>query len=264
MFTGRLPSKNAAFDNRIHAKKLNGFSELSLDKDRIEYFLSYRRANFSDEFKADQGIEPIFDAIQRHSKEGVCFDLASGPSTLFWLIPSPEVSRVICADISPEALMVMDDFRKSDEVPKCYRQALGLCSAHERSLFRKRWGPWDYYVFDMFAEWPPFFRNSQIDTVLAFGALGIAKSDKEYAFGFNSMVQNVLGEATVVIGAEWIRRESYLIGEDGADLRYMTIDFLRDVMADTEKGSLIEISRVPIKGDPVYEYLIVWVVRGGA
>jgi hypothetical protein len=64
-----------------------------------------------------------------------------------------QISSVTCGDLVPEALAVLNEFRHSDEVPLCYKEAASIIGVQARSL-RARELPWRYVVFDAHHPWP--------------------------------------------------------------------------------------------------------------
>lgn len=118
-----------ACSGTIEIREFSGLNEA-----RLDCFRRYAREHFYNEFRAEQGTEDVLATLARFGRGGAWMDLGAGPTTLFWSIPLSGITSITCCDLMSEALKVLDEFVKSAEVPRCYRQVLEMFGREQAHL----------------------------------------------------------------------------------------------------------------------------------
>lgn len=244
-------------DNKTEVR---AFDALELDAGRLSSFRRYFEDYFNDEFRYGQGTEGILNTLARFGRGGEWLDLGAGPSTLFWSIPLDDLSSVSCCDVAAEALRVLDDFVRGDEVPICYEQVLkmyGKTPAHLSSTKRK---VSDYYLFDAMRPWPEELANRRYDLLTEFGLFGLAPSPERYLTCFDHLRPHLRDNARL-LGADWIRSADF-IREEGHDNSYLSPKLIAEAAGRLD-AALLHCRRHSIEGDPLYDAVIVWAMDVG-
>ncbi|MEQ9246235.1 MAG: class I SAM-dependent methyltransferase, partial [Nitratireductor sp.] len=253
--SGFVQNIAGGFSNERDAMRLKEFSGVTLRQELRAYFERYSETYFSGPFIEGQGAEAVLEAMRDYVVGGRALDLGAGTSTLFWYLPVRNLSSLSCADISPEALEVLDRFIKSDRRPACYEWASSHfpvrrdALAHLRACFR------EYLIFDFLSPWPTMLDEERYDVVTAFGSLALAKDAVQYAGSFRQMAahMNVCGRA---VGADWIRRPAFA-AKDGHDNSYLSEEVVRSALIKADLQPLLH-ERIEILGDPLYEAIVLW------
>lgn len=235
-----------------------GLADQRLRPDRVAYFRSYLELYFREAFIAGQGTEEILATLSRFGRGGRWLDLGAGTTTLFWSIPLSGISSVGCADIAAEALLVLDEFVRSGEVPGCYRDALSMLGRTEAQLHevRRRFGR--YYVFDALTRWPARLRDERFDLITAFGNFGMAADADRYRACFGELAGHLAAGGRAV-GADWVRTRSFA-ERDGHDNSYLGRALVARA-AEVAGLRVLACRPVPIAGDGHYESVLVWAME---
>jgi hypothetical protein len=235
-------------------------SAAALDPARLEQFERYRQEYFYDELRAGQGTEMLLDVLRRHARPGDWLDLGSGPCTLFWGLPFGHVpTSITSCDLHPEALEVLDDFARSDEVPPCYAQALAMLGQPGSDLTELRAAPRHLESFDALRAWPDRLDGRRYDFVSVMGLYGLAAGPSEYVQSFRHLADHLRPGAHVV-GANWLRTPEFALAE-GHDNGYVSPGLVREAV--TAAGlELVDLRTADIQGDPAFRHVIAWSLRG--
>lgn len=234
---------------------ISDLDKLHLDPQSLRYFDAYRRKYFSDSFVTGQGTEHILEAISMVPEVETWLDAGCGPTTLFWSIPLKAVRHIDCCDSRPEALKVLLDFIRSDEIPECYRVAMDLFGRNLAHLRKVRGAIRSFIIHDALRA--PL-RGGRYDLVTAVGLLGLAPD----AVGYKQAMINLassLGPEGWLVGADWIRSPLFR-DREGHDNSYLCEALTREA---AEGAGLCVLRSVvsEIEGDPLYDKVIAWVIR---
>jgi SAM-dependent methyltransferase len=230
-------------------------SRLHLDPQSLDYFDAYRKKYFSDSFVTGQGTEHILEAISIVPEVETWLDVGCGPTTLFWSIPLKAVRHIDCCDSRPEALKVLMDFIRSDEIPECYLVALELFRRNLDHLRKVRGAIRSFIVHDALRV--PLLAG-RYDLVTAVGLLGLAPD----ALGYKQAMKNLalsLGPEGWLVGADWVRSAMFR-DREGHDNSYLSEMLTREA-AEGAGLSVLRSVVSEIEGDPLYDKVIVWVIR---
>jgi Methyltransferase domain len=248
---GWLAEYGNGFDNEVDAHEVQDFE--SVNAERVAYFREYMRRYFNDSFITGQGTEHILRLFQDNQRPGSWLDVGAGTSTLFWSLSLPHASSVTCGDLVPEALAVLDEFRHSDEVPLCYREAASIIGTEAESLSARDL-PWRYVVFDAHHPWPERLLP-QYDVITACGCFGTARTPADYVTALAAS-RPFLKADGVLLGCDWSRSRAFVEGE-GLDNRYMTAEFIESA-AHRAGFAVIRRQQCPIVGDPLYDHVVAY------
>lgn len=182
-------------------------------------------------------------------------DAGCAPTTLFWSIPLKAVCHIDCCDNRPEALKVLMDFIRSDEIPECYRVALERFGRNLDHLRKVRGAIRSFIVHDALRA--PLLAG-RYDLVTAVGLLGLAPNAVGYKQAMINLASSLSPEGWLV-GADWIRSALFRDPE-GHDNSYLCEDLTRDAAAGAG-FSVLRLVVSEIEGDPLYDKVIVWVIR---
>ncbi|MBM4792848.1 class I SAM-dependent methyltransferase [Streptomyces sioyaensis] len=229
--------------------------QAALDPERLAYYRGYFTEFFQGDFVLGMGTEDILDTLAESGAGGDWLDLGSGPSTLFWSLALTGIRSVRSADAAPEAVAVLREFAESKDVPRSYEQVLDRYGRDPGHLEQMRGRIGGYHVFDAMSPWPAEFAGERFDLVTEFGLFGLAPTERGYRECFQHLREHVRPGGRV-IGADWIR-SARLITSEGHDNTYLTEELV--ATAVREAGLRLRASRLcPIKGDELYDALIVW------
>jgi len=237
--------------------EIDGFTKYEADPEKLSVFQKYFREYYNDQFYFGQGTEEMLENLNRYAPYGHWLDLGSGPSTLFWSIPLNGVKSISSCDIAIEALLVLQDFVRSDLIPNCYKQVLEMFGKTDRHLAEMRASFSKYMVFDTMKPWPTELSSERYDLITAFGNFGLAK--KEGYMDCFTYVSEHLIELGKVIGCDWIRNPAF-IKQDGHDNSYLHQSL---TVESGEKAGLkiLDCRLIDIKDDPLYDAVIVWAME---
>lgn len=252
---GWIAGAGEGFDNARDFREIRDFSGLNMNPDHKAYFRKYLDEYFQGPFIYGWGTEDILDNIHDISRIGRWLDLGAGTSSLLWTIPMRGLESVTCCDIVPEALAVLDDFVKSDEIPRCYADVLAMYGVREAELRDRRALFGRYLVFDTFQPWPAQLSGEQFDFMTAVGNFGLSSTVAGYKACFTNVLPYLAPGGTIV-GADWTRSETF-VAEEGHDNRYVSAELLHEAAA--EAGFTVNFcQRRAITDDPLYDSIVVW------
>jgi hypothetical protein len=226
-----------------------------LDPDALAYFRQYFTEYFRDEFRPGQGTEDILDTLAQVRSAGDWLDIGAGPCTLFWSIPLDGIRSIRCADAAPEALAVLRDFVRGDEVPRCYQQVLARFGRDAEHLAGSRQAVADYAVFDAMKPWPEPFDGMRFDLITEFGLFGLSPTPEQYRACFRHLRPR-LREGGAVVGADWIRSARFIAAE-GHDNSYLSEQLVTRAVEEADL-TLRSCRLCPIEGDESYDAVVVW------
>lgn len=230
----------------------------NLSSDRLEYFEKYRKMYFFDQLIPHQGMEETLQTLKNLGGQPKRWlDVGASVTTLFWstAVNTQSTECIEVCDIIPEALYVSKQFKESNEVPQCYRDALSYLDKDENVILHARSLPWQYHVFDSMVEWPQQMKDMSYDLITVIGLLGLSSSVDQYNRTFEEISKH-LGPSGVMIGVDWVRSKNF-INIDKHDNSYIDN---KHIKANGEKShmQLLSLESVDIIGDKNYSRLIVW------
>ncbi len=253
--SGRLEDVGQDFDNESDFFRTEDPACLAVEPSRVGYFRQYLKDYFSHAFVPGMGTEAILAALGQHGRGGRWLDLGAGTSTLFWSLALDDVSEIWCCDVVPEALVVLNEFARSSRVPPCYQDVMTLLGKPASHVAEMRARLRTYVVFNALANWPSAMSEDRFDLITAFGTLGIAPNETAFAASVEQIARH-LAPGGRAIGTEWIRSPDF-IARDGHDNRYLDKPVL-EACARSSGLSLLDGTRLPIGGDPLYDHILVW------
>lgn len=222
-----------------------------MDASRISQYEEYLRSNYYDRLVAGQGVEEIYALLSDAPAVETWLDVGCGVTTLFWSLGLDRASRIICADMYPEALHVLRRFVGGLEIPPCYRDAALLRSKEEP--FWARQIDWSYIAFDAFYPWP--FPANSFDLVSQFGCFGVAPDARVFSNAV-AHATRVLKPGGRLIGANWRRRATESSWSWGGANRFIDQCLLQQAVEGTGchlvSGSLVRLS------SKTYDAVLVW------
>ncbi len=238
--------------------KITAFGAIEYDLAQLSSAKSYFRKYYQGPFICDQGVEQLIDVLSCYGVPGSWLDLGAGPSTLFWSIPLAGITKITCSDKSPEMLLTLRDFAESNEVPECYQDILKICGKDESHLAKMRKLIRSYFLVDALHPWHGHSITETFDLVTEFGCFGIAPSAEAFV--------NCIGYAKpairpdgMLIGANWIR-SNYFVARYGGANDYLCVELITEA-ATLHDMELLHVEVAPIKGDPDYNAVLIWVMK---
>jgi hypothetical protein len=254
---GWISDAGRGFDNTRDFREVADFTALDLNPAHKAYFRKYLDEYFQGPCIFGGGTEDILENIYRAGEVGRWLDLGAGTSSLLWSIPMRGIASVACCDLVPEALAVLDDFVKGDEIPRCYADVMEMYGVSERDLRAKRGLFGRYLVFDTFQPWPAALGGETFDFMTAVGNFGLSPTADGYKACFTKLSAH-LAPAGTVVGADWTRSRAF-IEEEGHDNSYVCPDLTREAAA--RAGFAVNFCEArTIKDDPLYDSIVVWSV----
>jgi hypothetical protein len=243
------------FDNSTDSYRLTTLSGQALDPTAKAYFREYLESYFNEEFVYGWGTEDILDMLANVPAARSWLDLGAGTSTFLWSIPLHEVEHIVCCDVVPEALAVLEDFAAQAAIPRCYRDVMAMYGCSDAGLAARRRALAEFAIFDFFQPWPADISDERYDLVTAIGAFSLAPNEQAYAACFRHM-HAALARGTRVVGADWIRSAAF-VAQEGHDNRYVSRALLDN--AARRAGFTVHACRqVGFDGDPLYDGLVAW------
>lgn len=256
---GWLPDANRNFDNARDFQAEPDLSPERLDADRLDYFRTYFERYFNQAFVPGWGTEDILDRLAEVPRAGCWLDLGAGTTSLLWSIPLNDLAKATCVDLVPEALAVLDEVVTGREAPLCYRDVMAMYGRGKADLDRRRQAFGEYLLFDALQPWPEAVRARTFDLMTAIGLFGIAGDPESYAACFQHLRPS-LAPGGEVVGADW-RRSADFVRREGLDNRYVSPDLTRRA-AEAADLTPLSCELVEIEGDPLYDAVVVWRLRG--
>lgn len=251
---GWLKDADPAMDRRY--RRLADIDSASFMAEHLSYFEDYLDRYFNDRLIPDQGAEELLGTLRDHGGQpDRWIDLGAGVTTLFWSIGVNAPQRIFACDLVPEALKVLSSFKVSGMVPPCYNDALALMARPRTEFDATRRAAWSYHVFDCLNAWQIPGEAAGFDLVSVIGCLGLASDPAGYETAFRAAADN-LASGGRLVGADWIR-SSIFVASEGHDNRYLS-PALTEGCAARLGLKRLQVDRVPIKGDPYYDAVIVW------
>ena len=237
-------------------RRLEDIAAAAFDPRRLAYFEDYRTRYFHAPLIPGQGVEPILETLARHGcAPNHWIDLGAGVTTLFWAIGVNAPRAVAVSDLVPEALEVLSRFKASNELPRCYTDALRLVGRSATDFEAVRRLDWTYHVMDCLAPWSIPGAEGGFDLVSAIGCFGLAASPAHYARAFSAAARN-LSIGGRLVGVDWIR-SALFVEREGHDNSYLGEALTAECGAHARLTPL-NLATVRIAGDDFYDSLIVW------
>ncbi|NKC19989.1 hypothetical protein CWC29_014325 [Pseudoalteromonas sp. S4498] len=238
--------------------KIDSFDDIKLDPAQYsrakQYFLEY----YQGPFIYGQGVEELLKILECYGTKGSWLDLGSGPSTLLWSIPLSGITSITCSDKHPEMLLILRNFVCSRKIPKCYKDVLEICSRNVDHLadMRKKFS--SYYEIDALRPWHGHALSESFDLVTEFGCFGISPSAEAFidCVGY---VKPAITPGGRFIGANWVRSNHY-VSLYGGKNSYLCTELIVSA-AEIHDMELLHAEMIPVKGDPYYDAVIVWVLN---
>jgi SAM-dependent methyltransferase len=228
------------------------------DEQRLALYRRYLGAYFAERFLAGQGTEEILSMMASVGDVDEWLDLGCGTTTLFWSIGLRSAGAIDCCDKHPEALKVLSDFLRSDDLPPCYVDALTLLGATNRHLDRMRRRFRAFIVADLMDSNSRVADLPEYGLVTVFGLLGLAPSAEMYGEALAEAARKVRGGGYLA-GADWIRSAKF-VERDGFDNRYLSME-LTAAAAKAAGMTVLDVKEVRICDDSLYDRVIVWRTR---
>ena len=238
--------------------RIDDFSQIKLDEVELKRQFRYFEEYYNDCFRPNQGTEEILDLIQQYSPQGKWLDVGCGSTTLFWSLLTKGVCEIICADISAEALKVLDNFVKADYLPRCYAEVMEMYGISSETLAQNRKKIKYMYRFNALNRWPKALCNNQFDYITQFGVFGLAKTPKAYKECFSHMKQ-ALSTNGICIGANWILSSAYA-NERGHDNSFLTTNLVREACVENNYV-ILNIGEKRVENDMNYNKIIYWAIK---
>ena len=229
-----------------------------LNPEHINYFEDYRIRYFFDFLVSDQGMENVFDMLKKcvgHPESWI--DLGASVTTLFWSIGfnTKHLKTVEVCDLIPEALQVLRTFKETNEIPRCYLDALKLTSKSKKDFMDLRNKSWEYHVFDCLGKWPSHFNNRHYKLITAIGCFGLSTNSNQYQNAFSHATSH-LAHGGMFIGVDWVRSRCF-IEDEGHDNTYLNIDLITQCGIGRRLMNR-HAELVYIRNDPYYDHMIIW------
>lgn len=257
--SGRLDDVGQIFDNETGFRRTARPSDLPADPERLAYFRRYLADYFNDAFVPGMGAEAILAVLAEHGgpggRVGRWLDLGAGTSTLFWSLALERVDEIHAVDVIPEALIVLDGFVRAGRVPPCYRDVMAMLGRPADHLAEMRRRMAGYMVFNALGPWPRALDPERFDLVTGFGTVGILPDAASHAACIAEIARH-LAPGGRIVGTDWIRSQAF-IDRDGHDNRYLDRPALERA-ADLAGLELLHGTRLPIRGDPLYDHILIW------
>lgn len=235
-------------------KEITAFDITTFNQQRLGYYQKYANEYYNDAFRPHQGTEVILNVLRDQAPSGVWLDMGAGPATLFWGLMLNGIKEIHCSELFEEGLYTLNDFFRSEDIPRCYQDVMDIYGISPHTPARLRSLPRKYIIFDALRNWPEDFHYTY-DLITSFGVFGLTLTEEEYIQCFSYM-KPYLKKGGVAVGANWIRSQSF-IDSGNTDNRFMTMKLVEEA-AERYGFKIQHLSEEVIRGDSNYNKVIVW------
>lgn len=170
------------------------------------YYQSYFAEHFNEKLLPGVGVEDCLDWAARCFRGLRWLDVGAGPTTFFWAAAAPaNLQSLWIADHSEIPLEISADLARHRCWPTAYFEALSYLGRSSDHLDKLADVQLKRAKFDAFSAWPDL---PQVDSVSAFGLLGLATTEVELRTLIAS-ARRTLSEVGAFFGASWIFSDRY-------------------------------------------------------
>lgn len=226
---------------------------MKIDNSEYQAQLKYFNDYYGSEFRRGQGTEEILEMIHNYSKDGTLIDFGSGSNIYFWLLAFKDISKVICIDISLEALLLSNEIKKGNLILKAGEFPSKKYKLSIKDVVKI---PVEQKILDVFNDDLNVF--NKFDNVSQFGLLGLCKNEEEYIKNLNKLLL-LLNDDGIFLGANWIFSDIY-IKKMGFSNNYITENLIIK-NCQNNNYSVLYVEKISIKNDINYDYVLMYALK---